>query len=110
MEPYWCIATIEAWRGGSLVNCKSNYACSENGNPPKNSSEKPQHCRCLKYDWIHTVNVYVNSVILICVYIGWKLEDLTKAIGGGILNQTLKGDSGYSSPNEKCTCWRYIIS
>ncbi|EFX75935.1 hypothetical protein DAPPUDRAFT_322842 [Daphnia pulex] len=81
MEPYWCMATIEACRGGSLINCKSNYACSENGNPPKNSSElKPQHCRC------------------------WKLEDLTKAIGGGILNQTLKGGSGYSSPNEKCTC------
>jgi hypothetical protein len=32
------------------------------------------------------------------------IVDLTKAIGGEILNQTLKGGSGYSSPNENCTC------
>ncbi|EFX78914.1 hypothetical protein DAPPUDRAFT_320064 [Daphnia pulex] len=44
------VATIEAWRGGSLVNCKSNYACRENENPPKNSSEKPQDCWCLRLE------------------------------------------------------------
>ena len=61
------VDTIEVWRGSSLVNCKSNYVCSENGIPPENSSEMPQHCWCLRYGWINTVHFYVNSVIHIFV-------------------------------------------
>ena len=31
----------------------------------------------------------------------WKLEDISKKKDGGILRQTFKSGSGYSSPNEE---------
>ena len=53
----------------------------------------------------HNTIFHISSFIFnLCIQIelfDWKLEDLTKTNDGGILRQTLKVGSGYSSPNEE---------
>lgn len=60
---------------------------------------------CLRYNrnfvckYLH--HIYVLFACVQVELFDWKLEDLTKTNDGGILRQTLKVGTGYSSPNEE---------
>jgi hypothetical protein len=54
--------------------------------------------------WLDPYCSFLSKFCNSYLCLGWKLEDLTKASGGGIVSPNLKVGSGYSSPNEECTC------